>query len=176
MEVRDKLHALAALLPGKKPPVSTWIGSWINPRAGNLPYIQEKSRNNKWGQVDERWEAGGQWPRLHTCQVLWQSSNVSRKYGSGSLCPSSKCWYSTLKQSLLLPDFMYSLIITSYLIRKYKTYAVETASLTFPSLDEFRKQMSSFAYKPKFHDSWKFLRKSTDILAWIFMRWRENIF
>jgi hypothetical protein len=34
MEVSSQLHAPAALLPGKKPPGTHWIGGWVDPRAG----------------------------------------------------------------------------------------------------------------------------------------------
>jgi hypothetical protein len=97
-------------------------------------YIRN-GRNNKWSQVDERWEAGGQ------CQVCENRATYPSNTG---------VW----NRAFFLHTFTYSLIITSSLIREYKTYVAETASLTFPNSDECKKQMSSFAYKPKFHDRW----------------------
>jgi hypothetical protein len=34
MEVSAQLHASTALLPGKEPPGTHWIGGWVDPRAG----------------------------------------------------------------------------------------------------------------------------------------------
>jgi len=34
MEVSGQLHATAALLPGKDPAGTRWIGGWVDPRAG----------------------------------------------------------------------------------------------------------------------------------------------
>jgi hypothetical protein len=34
LEVNVQLHAPVALLPGKEPPVSHWIGGWVGSKAG----------------------------------------------------------------------------------------------------------------------------------------------
>jgi hypothetical protein len=34
MEMSGQLYAPAALLPGKEPPGTQWIGGWVGPRAG----------------------------------------------------------------------------------------------------------------------------------------------
>jgi hypothetical protein len=33
MEVSGQLHTVGTVYPGKKPPVTHWIGGWVGPRA-----------------------------------------------------------------------------------------------------------------------------------------------
>jgi hypothetical protein len=42
MEVSGQLHTPAALLPGKEPPGTHWIGGWVGPRAGLDAMVKRK--------------------------------------------------------------------------------------------------------------------------------------
>jgi len=42
MEVSGQLHAPAALLPGKEPPGTHWIGGWLGLRAGLDAVVKRK--------------------------------------------------------------------------------------------------------------------------------------
>jgi hypothetical protein len=42
MEVSGQLHALAALPPGKDPPLTHWIGGWVGTRAVTDAVVKRK--------------------------------------------------------------------------------------------------------------------------------------
>jgi hypothetical protein len=73
MEVSGELHAPAALLPGKEPPNTHWIGGWVGPRAILDAVVKRKIPS-------PRRESDPRTPIIHFVAQLYTDWNSYIKY------------------------------------------------------------------------------------------------